>query len=328
MSRYILFCSLFVLPLSSLNGQDWQFLEPADSLDPVRFWTCAGLGAGLYTGASIYLYHAWYKGYELTGFHTFNDWREWNDMDKAGHTLSAYTEAALSFRGALWTGLERRKSLWLATGVSLLVQSTVEVMDGFSAKWGFSWYDMGANVLGTGLFVGQELGWQEQRILLKASNPGFNYPDYLVYPEGGGQPVSLSQRASDLYGSTYAEVFLKDYNSLTVWASVNPHAFLSGNKPAWLPPWLNIAAGYSAGNLYGGFRNEWDGPNGERYVLSPELFPRYRQFYLSLDADLSRIPTRSKALRTFFNLVNWVKIPAPTLEINTLGKVKMHPLFW
>jgi hypothetical protein len=328
MSRYTLFLSLCLLPLASLSAQNWRFLEPADSLDPGRFWTCAGIGAGLYTGASIGLYHAWYKGHELTGFHTFDDWGEWKDMDKAGHILSAYAEAALSFRGARWTGLDRRKSLWVATGVSLLIQSTIEVMDGFSAKWGFSWYDMGANLVGTGAFVGQELAWQEQRILFKASNHGYNYPDHLVYPVGGGPPMSLRQRADELYGSTYAEIFLKDYNALRVWASVNPHAFLSGSKPGWLPPWLNIAVGYSGGNLYGGFENAWDGPNGERYVLDPTLFPRHRQFYLSLDADLSRIPTRSNVLRTVFHLLNWVKVPAPALEFNSLGRFRAHPLLW
>ena len=81
---------------------------------------------------------------------------EWNDVDKFGHTFTAYFETSWCFNGARWTGLDRRKSLWLAAGLGTLFQATIEVFDGFSEKWGFSVADIGFNTAGVAAFVGQE----------------------------------------------------------------------------------------------------------------------------------------------------------------------------
>lgn len=321
----------FLLSHPALSGQEGahlHFLEPADTFNAARFRACAGAGAAIYGGASVYLYEAWYKGYELTGFHTFDDMGEWENMDKLGHIFTAYTMCNLSFRGARWTGLERRRSMWLAAGIGTLLQGTIEVMDAHSEKWGFSWYDIGANTLGVGIFVGQELAWKEQRLLMKVSNSRPGYPDFPVYPANGGEPMSLRQRARELYGDTYGQAFIKDYNGQAIWLSVNPKSFLPGGGPRWLPPWLNLALGYGAGNMFGGFDNQWEGPNGELYVLDEGAFPRYRQFYLSLDVDLSRIPTQKRGLRFLLNALNWVKIPAPALEVNTNGGMKFRAFYW
>ncbi|OJU23360.1 MAG: hypothetical protein BGN92_03335 [Sphingobacteriales bacterium 41-5] len=47
--------------------------------------------------------------------------------------------------------------------------TVIEILDGFSNKWGFSWGDMAANVFGAGMFQGQQLLWNEQRIKFKFS---------------------------------------------------------------------------------------------------------------------------------------------------------------
>jgi len=321
---------LFLLPLC-LHGQEVEplpFLEPADTFHSRRFWACAGTGAAIYTAASIGLYQAWYKNHELTHFHTFDDWGEWNDMDKVGHAVTAYNESKYSFQGLLWTGTNRRKSMWMAAGVGMLLQSTVEVMDGYSAKWGFSWADMGFNTLGVMSFVGQEMAWREQRILMKISNTPPAYPDRLIYPEEKGLPQSIRYRADELFGQSFAEKALKDYNGQTLWASANLASFYPSEKPGWLPGWLNIAVGYGAENMLGGYRNEWVSEEGYSYVVAEADFPRYRQFYLSFDADLSRIPTRKRWLKLLLGTLNWIKIPAPALEYNTLGELKFHPLYW
>lgn len=316
---------------SSLPGQAplrRPFLEPADTLDPVRFRTCLAAGAAIYAGASFGLYHIWYKNYDLTRFHTFNDLGEWNDMDKLGHAVTAYNESVLSFYGARWTGLSRSRSAALGAGVGMLLQGTIEVMDGFSEKWGFSWADVGFNTLGVGLFAGQELAWQDQRILLKLSNTRPAYPDFPVPAADGGPPMSLRQRAEELYGSSYAEAFIKDYNGMGLWASFNLASFSGQHKPKWLPRWLNLAVGYGAENMFSGFDNSWTDENGASYSLDAEAFPRYRQFYLSLDADLRRIPTNKRGLRLLLGALNWIKIPSPTLEVNTNGGVRFHPVYW
>lgn len=332
--RNLISILLFFLALPAiLPGQSppllrRPFLEPADTLEPARFRTCLAAGAGIYASASFGLYHIWYRNYDLAGFHTFNDLGEWNDMDKLGHTVTAYNESVFSYYGARWTGLDRRRSMLLGAGVGMLLQGTVEVMDGFSEKWGFSWADVAFNTLGVGVFAGQELAWQDQRILLKLSNSRPDYPDYPVPPDGGGPPASLRQRAEELYGSNFAEAFIKDYNGMGLWASFNLAAFAGQRRPGWLPPWLNLAVGYGSENMFGGFDNSWEGENGAAYSLDAEAFPRYRQFYLSFDADLRRIPTQKRGLRFLLGALNWIKIPAPALEVNTRGGVRFHPVYW
>lgn len=305
-----------------------RFLTPADTFHKGRFWTAAGAGTLIYGGFAYGLYQSWYKDYELTGFHTFDDLREWQQMDKMGHLFTTHFEANLLYSGSRWAGVRPEVARWTAVGAALWLQTTVEVMDGFSRKWGFSWSDMAFNVAGAGLFVGQEYLWQEQRILLKVSSDlGKTYDDSPIATPDGNFATSLADRADDLYGSSFGEKFIKDYNAQTIWASVNISSF-SGNQSSW-PAWLNIAVGYGAENMYGGFENLWKDPEtGALIRLSEIEYPRYRQYYLSLDIDLSRIKTKSRILSTFLRCINYVKIPAPALEINGLGQVRGHWLHW
>lgn len=321
-------CLLLLMPLlaHSQASERLPFLEPADTFHNTRFWTCAIAGTAIYTGFSIALYETWYKEYELTRFHTFNDWGEWRDMDKMGHLFTAAMESRLSFGGALWTGMDRRKAMWTGAAVGTLLQTTIEVMDGFSEKWGFSWGDVAFNTLGTGIFIGQELLWQEQRISMKVSNTRPNYSTQAITSVEGNAISSPQQRATELFGDGFFETFLKDYNGMTIWASFNIDAFMPRYRG--LPQWLNIAVGYGANGLYGGFGNGWTDEEGERFNLSPADFPRYNQFYLSLDIDLSRIPTQNRFLKSVLNAIHWIKIPAPTLEWDTRGGMKGHWLYW
>ncbi len=329
-----LICTCCLLVLLPFLGQAQQaerlpFLEPADSFNNSRFWTCAIAGTAIYTGFSIALYETWYKEYELTGFHTFNDWGEWRDMDKMGHLFTAAMESRLAFGGARWTGMDRRKAMWTGAAVSTLLQSTIEVMDGFSAKWGFSWGDVAYNTLGTGVFVAQEMLWEEQRITLKVSNTRPNYATTPISSEEGSAFSSPRQRANELFGEGFFETFLKDYNGMTIWASVNVNSFLPpSQRNRGLPKWLNIAVGYGADGLLGGYGNSWTDENGAVFKLSPSEYPRYNQFYLSLDIDLSRVPTQNRFLKSLLNALHWIKIPAPTLEWDTRGGMKGHWLYW
>lgn len=303
------------------------FLQPADTLHQGRFWTCVGAGTAMYSGVSVGLWHFWYKNYERSGFQFFNDWGEWEHQDKAGHFLTAYHEAQWVYQGARWTGMSQRSSLWTGVAVASGLQLTVEMMDAFSAKWGFSWPDVAFNTLGVSLFAAQELLWQEQRIGMKVSSTPMRYPDVWVTSLDGNRQSSLQSRAEELFGSGFPETFFKDYNALITWVSVNPASFLGCRKPRYLPAWLNVSVGYGAQNMFGGFRNEWPSDN-PMFVLSSEEFPRYRQFYLSLDVDFSRIPTRSRFLRTVFRAINFLKVPAPVLEYNTLGQWRLYPVYW
>ena len=70
---------------------------------------------------------------------------------------------------------------------------------------------------------------------------------------------------------------------------------------------------------------------GDDVLVNTVFFPektRIRQFYLSFDVDLTRVETKSHTLKTLFSIFNTIKIPAPTFEINSLGKSKFHVLYF
>lgn len=66
-----------------------------------------------YSTTMIGLYSAWYKDYPQSGFHSFNDWPEWKQVDKVGHFYSAYIESRASMELWRWTGIERKKRIWI-----------------------------------------------------------------------------------------------------------------------------------------------------------------------------------------------------------------------
>lgn len=304
-------------PLAGIARDNW--LTPDSTFNKSRFYISAGTGAALYGAASVGLYQAWYANYDRAGLRSFNDWPEWNQMDKAGHAFTAYIFNRYAFAGLRWSGVKRPSARLLAFGVANLLQGTIEIMDGFSAEWGFSWSDMGANVTGSLVFTVQDIAWQEQRILFKVSNDLRPIPDVPVF-NGSGAESNLGYVVRDRFGINFFERYLKDYNAQTIWLSANPKAFLPDSK---LPVWLNVAVGYGSENVYGAYGNGWRvGNQGFRF---PE--ERYRQWFLSPDIYFSRIPTKKRWVRLALGALDFLKFPAPALELSE-GKLKGHWIYW
>lgn len=304
-----------------------KLLSKPDSLNKARFWTLNGTLATGYTGVVIALDRVWYAEFPRSRFHTFNDMGEWEDMDKMGHLFTAYMEGKLSSQMYQWTGLNRKKSAYAGFALGTIFQSTLETLDGFSEEWGWSWGDVGFNTGGSLIFLAQELAWEEQRIAIKISSWRRPLNELTLVDQNGVNPITLSSRRNELYGTNVAEVLLKDYNALTIWGSVNIHSFMK-KKDTKFPAWLNVAVGYGAENIYGGFDNTWTSEDGSEYILPEEDYKRYRQIFLSFDIDMTKIPVKNKFLKTLFSGINIIKIPAPAVEFNTLGKVKFHPFYF
>ena len=329
---WFLILGICSLPVSSSGQVSFEtvdsiqkgFLIPADSFNKKRFWTAAGIGITTYGATMIALNELWYADFPRSSFHFYNDWGEWNQMDKFGHAFSAYFEAEWAYKGARWTGLNEKRSIWVGTIVSTGIQSSIEFLDGFSDNWGWSHGDVAFNTLGTGLFTLQQLTWGEQRMRFKVSSfPPKSYDD-IVSSNDGTSTVSLRDVAIQEFGK-YPSSFLKDYNAMTIWLSINPRSFTP--QSVWIPEWLNIAIGQGAGNIYGGFGNGWQ-YEGKSYSLSPQEYPRFRQWYLSLDVDLIRIKAKKPWVRTLLFLANSIKVPAPALEYRNTGKLVGHWLFF
>lgn len=282
-----------------------QAQQISDSLHKKRLRAVVASEVGLYTVSMSGLYVLWYKDYGSSGFRFFNDGNEWQGMDKIGHATTSYYIGMLGIEVLDWTGLEHRKSVWYGGMLGWTFLATVEVFDGFSDEWGFSWPDIGANTFGAGLVIGQELAWEEQRILMKFSYTPTDYPKY----------------RPDLLGDAWNEQILKDYNGQTYWLSGNIKSFL--NESSRFPAWLNVAVGYGADGMLGGSSN----PETYDGVALPS-YKRSSQLYLSLDVDLRKIPTKKKWLRATLNAVGFLKFPAPTLEFRTDGRVIAHGIYW
>ena len=320
-SKVILCCFFYVCLIASQTAQ--SFFVPSDTLNKTRVYTALGVTTVVSTSFAIGLYNTWYSKFETQPFHFFNDFGEWRHMDKAGHIHTAYFQGYLTYKSARWTGLSKRSSIWTGIVCSTIFQGTVEVFDGYSAKWGFSLSDIAANMTGTSIFALQQYYWNEQKIIIKVSSFPNTYSNIPVISSDGLGITDLNSRAADLFGSGFFEKYLKDYNAQTYWASFNIHALLNtGNK--W-PKWLNIALGYGAENLFGGFENSWSKDN-KLYTLNTHDFPRHSQFYISPDIDFSKIKTKSPFLKSLFTGLNIFKMPAPAIELSTRGQICFHLL--
>ena len=277
-----------------------------------RVWTIAAANIAGYGGAMIVLNAAWYKGYPRSKLHSFNDFPEWQQVDKVGHLYSAYIESRASMELWRWTGIDRKKRIWLGGMSGAFYQTVIEVLDGYSAQWGWSWGDFGANILGSSMLVAQELAWNEQRIKLKFSFHRKSYDD-----------PSLNQRSDQLFGKSTGERFLKDYNGQTYWFSTGLRNLFPRSK---MPAWLQLSVGTGADGMFGANDNVKTDDNNQ-VVFDRRDIKRYRQWYLAPDIDLSKIKTRKKGVKMMLRLLNSIKIPAPGLSYGN-GKLRWHWLLF
>lgn len=263
-----------------------------------------------YSTAMVGLYAAWYKNYPQSNFHSFNDIGEWKGIDKIGHAYSAYAESKASMELWRWTGIDRKKRIWLGGMSGAFYQTVIETLDGFSSQWGWSWGDFTANIFGSGLLVGQELAWNDQRIQMKFSFHRKTYND-----------DALIKRSNTIFGKSTAERFLKDYNGQTYWLSANLKSFFPKSR---LPRWLQISIGTGAEGLFGADNNTGKDDNGN-IIFNRTDIKRYRQWYLAPDVDLTKIKTKKKGIKVALNILNIVKFPMPSLAFSN-GKFTLNAL--
>ena len=279
-----------------------RFLKPSDTLNKKRLKTLVISETAIGSATLIGLNQVWYADYPRSNFHFINDNAEWLQMDKVGHVFSSYHLGSFGANALKWSGSSRKSQLIYGSTLGLAFMTTVEIFDGYSANWGASLGDVAANVSGTALYVSQELLWKEQRIVPKFS--------FHTTPYASARPNVL--------GNSIPEQILKDYNGQTYWLSANIYSF---TKTSVIPKWLNIAVGYGAEGMI----------TGDDALVNTVFLPeskRYRQFYFSLDVDLTKIETKSHFIKTLLTTFNTIKIPAPTFEIKGSGGSKFHLVYF
>ncbi len=295
-------------PGEALPGTGVQYPR----FDKNRLIAATGLHVAAYGGGLMVLSKAWYTKYDRGPLHGYNDSREWLQVDKVGHAWTAFQLGRASMAAWQWAGLPHKQQVLLGGLGGFGFLTAIEFLDGRSTKWGWSWSDVASNMLGSGMLIGQELAWKEQRLSFKF---GFHK---MAYSEN-----YLNKRSDELFGNSLPERGLKDYNGQTYWLSANIRSFFPRSD---FPAWLNVAAGYGAQGMFGGYGNTWMDPDTGA-PLNANHHKRVRQWYLAPDIDFMRIPTNNKWMRSLFFVLNSLKFPAPALMYSD-GRIKFYGMYF
>lgn len=250
--------------------------------------------SGIYLIIILTLAYAWYSRQWVSGFHFFDDGAEWKQMDKFAHFFWAFQVSALATRLMVWAQLDKKVGAHVGVMLGFLFVSSIEVLDGFSDRYGASLYDVLANTLGCVAFLLQSILWKKVNI----------------WPKFSFHPTSFAPLRPAMLGDGFLEEILKDYNGQTFWYSFHI-------KRLPLPHWLTLAVGVGAEGMVHG-RDE------ENALLN---FSPHRKYFLSFDLNFSHVKTSSGILNSALYVLNIIKIPAPTLEFSSQG-VKFHPIYF
>lgn len=256
------------------------------------------------TGAMSYLKYEWYSDKKRVPFHFYNDFKGWNQIDKFGHFYASYLESNVGYSLMKKFNFSEKQSLIFGGSQGFILETPIEFFDAYYEGWGFSMTDMLANALGSSFFIIQQRIFGEQLLRPKLS-------------------FSRSIYAKDANGylgkNNFLSQFVYDYNGYTYWFSFSPSKIFKIKK---IPEWINLSLGYGANGMIGEFSNisTYNGKNIPYHE-------RYRQYYLSLDIDFSKIKSKSKVLKKIFNALSYIKIPLPTIEISN-KKIRGHYFYF
>ncbi|MCF8241133.1 MAG: YfiM family protein [Melioribacteraceae bacterium] len=193
------------------------------------------LVGGVTAAGFVYAYgiqnNMWWKG-EKSSFHTNwqNDWEYALGSDKFGHFYFAYLLTNIYYEAFRWSDIPGERSMLYASLLTFSYQTFIEIRDGFSKGYGFSWGDFGANSLGA-LYPHM----QKRFHFLKPISFKISYYPSQRYKEGNNQYI------------------LDDYESTFNWISFDVNQWLPKNIDKAIPDFINVAIGHSVNNL--GFEN-------------------------------------------------------------------------
>lgn len=299
MLRKFLLISFFIF---SKLGFCQTFLEKADTINKKRvIGSSVGIGT-IWAGSMIGLSQVWYKNVPKAKFHTFNDCSSWLQMDKVGHTYTSNKISLLTGDLFKWSGIKPKKSALFGSLIGFGYQSTFEFFDAYSEDWGYSWCDMGANLLGSGIYLTQELVFEEQLIQMK-----FSY-----------HPTDFAKERPEVLGSTFQERLFKDYNGQTYWLSFSPFNFTNADNLKW----ICFSFGYSVDSKLVG--------DEEVYQSTLHLDKTYiskREYLFSFDIDFSKINAKKTWCKVLLKNLNYLKVPFPALNIQN-GKLIVSPFYF
>lgn len=248
-----------------------------------------------YFGSLLTLQNVWYKENYQQELHFFNDGKNWFQMDKLGHGYTSYELTRGISELYEWAGTSKKNAALIGSSISLSYLTCLELMDGFSKNWGFSTWDITANIGGTALYLGQNLLFSRQ----------------LFVPKFSFHKTKYAPLRPEVLGSNFSEQLLKDYNGQTYWLSFSPGNFGSNN----FPKWLCLSLGYSA---------------DAKILGNSDIYLNYvakREYLFSVDLDLSQLAVKNVILKRLLKQLNLIKIPFPALHLSN-NQLTLKPLYF
>ena len=238
--------------------------------------------SGATLGGIIYGYalqdEMWWKG-EKSVFHS-NWTQDWNYAlcsDKYGHFYFGHLISTIYSDAFYWSGFKRSTSNYLAFGWTFTYQTFLEIRDGFSKNYGFSWGDFVANTLGASVIV-----LEDQLPTLK----DFDF--------------KISYFPSERFKSDSHSYIIDDYESTYNWISYDIENILPKSISEYWPEFVNLAIGHSVKNLDHSYRDhefylslDWD----------IEDLPGDSKFLKSLKKYLNLYHFPAPAIRIYPNVV-------------------------
>jgi len=260
--------------------------EDRGLVNSTHLWIVGGTLAAANVGIMAYYFTTFYspRASARTRWHTFNDWYN-SDMniDKLGHIWGAQAYTNTLYHILRWTNLNETASKFWSSGLSILFQLEMEMTDAFYKSWGFSWWDVGSNILGA-------LWPNIQR----------------VFPPLDAVNIKMSYWPSPILENKWVDYVLKDYDGFTYWLSFSVEDILPKTlKPYW-PDWLGLSIGYGATRTVIA-KNQYN-TNSENVGLGDQ------EWYLALDYDLRKIPGNSSFLRFLKEELNLIHWPSPAIR--------------
>ncbi len=295
---------IYILSIANVESQDStnvNGIKEAKSNRSIVTLSCLGVG---YAGELLLLDKVFYGNDPKISFYYAHDSKSYLQVDKLQHSFCSYLEGYVGYNLLKYSGMKKNLALFIGGSLGTIIQTPKEFIDGRHFGSGFSWNDILSNIAGSVFFIGQEILFDEQVLLLKFSYSRSYY----------------ARQANGYLGYNYFQGYFRDYNGHSYWLCLNANKLFCKDQ---IPDWINIAAGYSANGMFGAFMNE-EFYNG---VKLPET-QRYRQFLLSLDVDWPEIKTRSKFLKKVLNTMVFIKLPFPAVEFNSKGQLKGYWLYF
>ncbi|MDR1759575.1 MAG: YfiM family protein [Fibrobacter sp.] len=252
-------------------------LDLSREFSPWRFAAMASLTSASFIAAYVFVFEKGWWDNEESSFHFENDFEYALNLDKLGHFMGGVLLSEVFYEGYRWSGVSEGYS-YLFSGISAsLVHVGIDIKDGYSPEWGFSIFDVLAGTLG-GFYP-----------MAKRYIPAFKYFDV---------KMSYWMNSKAYFRQSETDIVTDDYVNQTYWLSLKIHRLLPASIREYYPMWLAFAAGVSV--------------NEDTFIRGRK---GKREVYLALDYDFEAFRPKSRLARQIVKFVNYIKFPAPTVQI-------------